>query len=144
MFPAKSVDPGSPSVIPLNDVDLSTIPKKDTCVAGQVGYFQRRGIVNIICGETHTCVLHVDGKSGGTLYSFGFNTYGELGIGSLTPAFHINPKRMRLFPSIKESDALMSSLYCGGRTMGFLCKGELFMWGWNKYGQVGIPNDIHS
>ena len=127
-----------------NILDPSTIPHNDTCVAGVVSYFLRRGIISVVCGSEHTCVMHVDGTYGATLYSFGKNTYGQCGSGNTSTGVYILPRRIRMgmpYP-IAESDALMSALYCGGRTMGYLVKGQLYMWGWNQFGQVGTHNSF--
>lgn len=119
-------------------LDASKVVHKDTCEPGLVNYFQHRGIKGLVCGDTHTAVLHVEGNYGGTVYCWGKNTYGEIGQGAPEPETFVLPKRVASLPSMKETDALMSSLYCGGNTMGFLLKGKLYMWGWNKYGQVGV------
>lgn len=118
-------------------LDANKVLHTDTCEPGLVSYFQHRGIKALVCGDTCTTVLHVDGKYGGTIYCWGKNTRGEIGQGAAEPQIYVLPKRVASLPAMKETDALMSTLYCGGNTVGFLLKGKLFMWGWNKYGQIG-------
>lgn len=42
--------------------------------------------------------------------------------------------------SILESDGRNSQLCAGGRHSGICVRGKLYLWGWNKYGQIGNGN----
>lgn len=90
-------------------------------------------IVQIACGQFHSLAL----ANTGELYSFGSNSYGQLGLG---------------FDSEKEKARLVKSLYgvpiaflaCGGNHSFVISKsGAVFGWGKNLYGQLGV-NDQAS
>lgn len=47
------------------------------------------------------------------------------------------PPRDHSHSMFSEGDMLHSDLLTGGRHMMLLIKGEMYLWGWNKYGQIG-------
>ena len=84
---------------------------------------------HISCGEYFTMCLLEDGS----VYSFGYNFYGQLGIGNNEESYN-SPQ---LIPSLKD----VEFIECGGNHI--FCKtlnNEIFCWGFNGNGQLGLGN----
>lgn len=84
-------------------------------------------ITQVACGDTHTIALSSNGK----LYAFGRNQNGQLGLGSSTDS---------LSPTVVESlqHQRVISVACGAEhTLAATDTGELFAWGWGRYGNLG-------
>jgi alpha-tubulin suppressor-like RCC1 family protein len=85
---------------------------------------------------THVTTLagaanHATYDSGGTIYSCGNNTYGELGDGSTTSS-------MTRVKVTGLDDALVTTLVAAwGETGALLSNGDYYDWGYNGGGQVG-------
>jgi hypothetical protein len=88
------------------------------------------GWVSITAGIYHTCAT----RTGGTVWCWGGNVYGELGIGS-----HTDQDRPRQVttpaPGGWASVAVGDFQACATRT-----GGALWCWGYNGHGQLGIGN----
>jgi hypothetical protein len=85
---------------------------------------------------SHTCGIATDGS----LYCWGFNNYGQLGIGGLRPAY---------VPTVIAHDEPWVSVAAGdGHTCAIDGRGRLYCWGANWSGQLGIgappPSDSSS
>ena len=80
------------------------------------------------CGEYHTITLSNDG----TLYSFGYNYYGQLGLGHNN---HVSiPTPIPNLPKITQ-------ISCGGYfTVCVDCEGFMWSFGHNNCGQLGTGN----
>jgi alpha-tubulin suppressor-like RCC1 family protein len=70
-------------------------------------------------------------KTDGTLWSWGSNTYGQLGLGNTTG--YSSPKQVGLLTTWLQ----VSSSYTG---YGIKTDGTLWSWGRNNYGQLGFGN----
>jgi alpha-tubulin suppressor-like RCC1 family protein len=85
-------------------------------------------------GRYHTLFLADDGS----LYACGYNLYGQLGIGSTT-----NQSTPQL---LSKSD--WSKIYAmgddGGFSAGIDTSGDLYMWGYNARGQLGIGSTTNQ
>jgi alpha-tubulin suppressor-like RCC1 family protein len=85
-------------------------------------------------GRYHTLFLADDGS----LYACGYNLYGQLGIGSTT-----NQSTPQL---LSKSD--WSKIYAmgddGGFSAGIDTSGDLYMWGYNSRGQLGIGSTTNQ
>jgi alpha-tubulin suppressor-like RCC1 family protein len=89
-------------------------------------------IAQISAGGIHTCASKIDG----TLWCWGNNTYGQLGIGSTAYASS-TPKQL-YFGSVSKLSA--------GRdhTCASKIDGTLWCWGSNRFGQLGIGSTINT
>ena len=86
-------------------------------------------IVSFSCGNQHSMIL----TSNGTVYTFGRNVDGQLGIGSRREA-----KVPNLVTALKDDSIVLIS--CGGDySMALSERGTLFAWGNNASGQLGKP-----
>ena len=84
------------------------------------------GVTAIAAGDTHTCVLNVDGG----VQCWGWNWYGQLGEGTTTD--HPTPTAV---PSLGSGVAAISA---GGATSCAVTDtGEAKCWGYNRNGQLG-------
>ena len=88
------------------------------------------GWANVTAGGDHTCAI----RSGGTLWCWGDNAYGELGIGNQT-----GQDRPR--PVTTPAAGGWASVTAGGdHTCAIRSGGTLWCWGDNAYGELGIGN----
>ena len=87
-------------------------------------------IVDVACGNQHSLIL----TSTGTVYGFGRNLEGQLGIGSRN-------REVKIFTPINAlSDDFIVQISCGGDYSSALSEsGTLFCWGHNSSGQLGKP-----
>lgn len=87
----------------------------------------------VAAGDSHSVALRADG----TIWSWGSNTSGQLGIGIIdpdpeNPPVHATP--------LQESSSASNwvAISCGGRhTVAIKADGTLAFWGSNQYGQLG-------
>ncbi|XP_047058699.1 ultraviolet-B receptor UVR8-like [Lolium rigidum] len=97
-----------------------------TCVSSILGVKMQ----DVAAGLWHTVCISADGG----VYSFGGNQFGQLGIGS--DQAETIPKLVEA-PSLEDKNA--RSVSCGARHSAIITdEGEVFCWGWNKYGQLGL------
>ncbi|XP_065771288.1 X-linked retinitis pigmentosa GTPase regulator isoform X1 [Muntiacus reevesi] len=85
----------------------------------------------VACGRNHTLIL----TGGGKVYATGGNNEGQLGLGDTDErsAFHLI--------SFFTSQHKIKQLSAGSNTSAALTEdGELFMWGDNSEGQIGLQN----
>lgn len=91
------------------------------------------------CGAYHSVILTEDGKA----WVWGDNQHGQLGIVSSITNHPPFPQLLHLpkspFPKIR-----FSKVICGWHhTVAFSENGSCFVWGMNKYGQLGL-GDKHN
>ncbi|MGZ6479213.1 MAG: RCC1 domain-containing protein [Bdellovibrionales bacterium] len=84
------------------------------------------GVTKISSGGFHNCAL----KSDGTVFCWGSNTYGQLGL-PLTTAMTSTPTLVTL-PSAATALSLSARTSCA-----LLTTGDVYCWGRNNYGQLG-------
>lgn len=88
----------------------------------------------VAAGLWHTVCI----SSGGDVYAFGGNQFGQLGTGS--DQAEALPMLLDA-PSIENVNAKIVS--CGARHSAIVTDdGKIFSWGWNKYGQLGLGDVI--
>ncbi|KAM9669003.1 X-linked retinitis pigmentosa GTPase regulator isoform 4-T4 [Dama dama] len=100
---------------------------KPTCVKA----FKPEKVKFVACGRNHTLVL----TGGGKVYATGGNNEGQLGLGDTDErsAFHLI--------SFFTSQHKIKQLSAGSNSSAALTEdGELFMWGDNSEGQIGLQN----
>ncbi|WCJ19674.1 Regulator of chromosome condensation (RCC1) family protein [Euphorbia peplus] len=101
-----------------------------TCVSSLLGI----RIAGVSAGLWHTVCISADGD----VYSFGGNQFGQLGTGS--DQAEITPRLLEA-PCLEDKHAKVVS--CGARHTAVITEeGEVFGWGWNKYGQLGLGDVI--
>ena len=90
-------------------------------------------IISVSCGKVQTAIL----KSDGTVYTFGINTYGQLGDGSTNI-------RYTPVPVVDSNDYIVEDIIavsCGDYHTAILkSDGIVYTFGNNSYGQLGLGN----
>ena len=72
----------------------------------------------------------------GKLFSWGDNTYGQLGIGSQVTTFTGRPTEVTSLRSVP-----LVRIACGGwHSFALTISGSVFGWGKNDFGQLGLGN----
>jgi alpha-tubulin suppressor-like RCC1 family protein len=88
-------------------------------------------IISLSCGAFHCICICKNG-----VFSWGNNSSGELGIGNFNNQF--SPQPILFF---KNSEDIIA-ICCGSGFCIGICKNGVFGWGANRYGQLGIGNNI--
>lgn len=130
---------GASTFIVTNDSELYVCGSNDCGQLGDGTTTSRTSPVKIMSGVETVC-SNVNGTSSvaailknGDLYTWGNNTYGQLGIGNL------GLSGTRLIPTkIMEN---VSYAVMGNHSAAITKSGDLYMWGQNNYGQLGIGNN---
>ncbi|MBN2724347.1 MAG: hypothetical protein JXR95_09780 [Deltaproteobacteria bacterium] len=79
---------------------------------------------DISCGTEHCCII----DSSGSVWCWGNNDYGQLGVGS----------EENTLPPAKIETLIFTKVSAGGNhTCGLNQSGEILCWGWNNNGQLG-------
>ncbi|MEW5302121.1 MAG: hypothetical protein WDW36_004931 [Sanguina aurantia] len=87
-----------------------------------------QNIVNVRCGWRHSIVVTEDGR----MYTFGWGKYGQCGHGEASD---------QAVPRMVEAlEGVQVSAVAGGwrHTLAGDKHGNLYAWGWNKFGQLGL------
>ncbi|XXG66344.1 hypothetical protein AAC387_Pa05g3845 [Persea americana] len=101
-----------------------------TCVSSLLG-IEMQGIA---AGLWHTVCISADGS----VYAFGGNQFGQLGTGADQAE---TLPRLLDAPCLENKRATIVS--CGARHSAIVTdEEEVFCWGWNKYGQLGLGDVI--
>ena len=100
-------------------------------------------IAHVACGAAHTVVA----SANHTVFAFGFNAHGELGLGHTTPAM-VRGANMAPVPVPALEGVRVASLVCGPHFTLLATReprDELLGWGQNDAGQLGLgPARGHS
>lgn len=86
------------------------------------------GFVGVACGFAHALAV----TSSGQLYSWGWNTYGQLGLGSTSSINSAAVPQQVELPAVEWSKVFAGGNYSAGITT----NGELYTWGVGKHGQL--------
>ncbi|PNT68828.1 hypothetical protein BRADI_3g45740v3 [Brachypodium distachyon] len=109
----------------LGDRNDRLVPEKVSSVEGEK-------MVLVACGWRHTVTV----SSSGDLYTYGWSKYGQLGHGDFED--HLVPHKLEAL-----KDRFISQIAGGWRhTMAVAGDGKLYGWGWNKFGQVGVADNV--
>jgi len=93
-------------------------------------------IVQCACGQHHSVVLSKTGK----VYSFGKNSYGQLGHGNNTD--QATPKLIEFFEKLKGDEGFVTQIDCGGQHSLALTKAfKAYTWGFGSCLQLGNGTD---
>lgn len=88
------------------------------------------GVVAIAAGGYHSMAL----RSDGTVWTWGNNTYGQLGNNTTSNASSPVQVRIGLLPVLTNAKAIGGGSYF---SYAVTADGTLYSWGWNGYGQLG-------
>ncbi|KAH7671086.1 Regulator of chromosome condensation 1/beta-lactamase-inhibitor protein II [Dioscorea alata] len=106
--------------------------RNDRLIPEKVSSVGERKMVLVACGWRHTITV----SSSGGLYTYGWSKYGQLGHGDFED--HLVPHQVEALQS-----SHVSQISGGWRhTMGLTSDGKLYGWGWNKFGQVGVGDNV--
>ncbi|XP_073124189.1 ultraviolet-B receptor UVR8 [Henckelia pumila] len=106
--------------------------RDDRLVPGKVSSVEGEKMVLVACGWRHTISV----SSSGGLYTYGWSKYGQLGHGDFED--HLVPHKLESL-----SGSCISQISGGWRhTMAVTTDGKLYGWGWNKFGQVGVGDNV--
>ncbi|XP_056850563.1 ultraviolet-B receptor UVR8 isoform X2 [Raphanus sativus] len=109
----------------LGDTEDSLVPRK-------IQAFEAEKMSMVACGWRHTISVSYSGA----LYTYGWSKYGQLGHGDLED--HLIPHKLEAL-----GNNVISQISGGWRhTMALTSDGKLYGWGWNKFGQVGVGDNI--
>jgi len=87
-------------------------------------------IKNIFCGASHNIILNNNNE----LYVCGYNCSGQLGLG--------NTKTQNTYVKLEHDCGKIKNIFCGAYHNIILNdKNELYVCGWNYYGQLGLGNN---
>lgn len=91
--------------------------------------------IAISCGEHHSFVL-----TEGGLYAMGSNRFGQLGL-----KMPMGRESMVLFPTKLSfySYHEVTKILCGEQHTFALARNEIYVWGNNDYGQLGLGDNEH-
>lgn len=106
--------------------------RNDRLVPEKVSSIDAEKMVMVACGWRHTISV----SSSGALYTYGWSKYGQLGHGDFKD--HLSPHKLDAL-----SGSVVSQISGGWRhTMALTLDGKLYGWGWNKFGQVGVGDNV--
>uniref|UniRef100_A0A2P2M5Y6 UV resistance locus 8 protein n=1 Tax=Rhizophora mucronata TaxID=61149 RepID=A0A2P2M5Y6_RHIMU len=106
--------------------------RNDRLVPERVSLTHEEKMVMVACGWRHTISV----SSSGGLYTYGWSKYGQLGHGDFED--HLTPHKLEAL-----QDSFISQISGGWRhSMALTSSGKLYGWGWNKFGQVGVGNNV--
>lgn len=96
----------------------------------------RQSVVALACGEHHTMALvRTDNTNTHTLFTWGYNVYGQLGNGNATPRYSPVDLPSISFPNISGN---IIGIACSVHSSyAITSSGQLYSWGWNNNGQLG-------
>lgn len=106
----------------------------EVSVPFEIESLRKDKVVAIACGAFHSLVL----TSRGILYGFGFNFWGQLGVGGRNEN-HFEPV---CIASLRNVNII--EIVCGQHhSVALSRKGDLYTWGHNHAGQLGIGEKVN-
>jgi len=103
--------------------------KIDSMLPTQIMDLKDHQVESIACGAEHTVACTSKGKT----FAWGWGLYGNLGLGDNEDRLH--PSEVQ---SLTASNTFIQTVACGWRhSCAVTDKGELYTFGWSKYGQLG-------
>ena len=93
-------------------------------------------VMDIQAGQKHTVGLKTDG----TLWAFGDNNYGQLGLGKIEKATYNEP--MEITTVDTQNIKFIKISVGGNHTLALDTEGNVYSWGSNSNGQLGLANDM--
>ncbi|KAK9691974.1 hypothetical protein RND81_09G232600 [Saponaria officinalis] len=106
--------------------------RNDRLIPEKVAPIDGTKMTLVACGWRHTISV----TASGNIYTYGWSKYGQLGHGDFED--HLTPFKLEAL-----SDTTISQISGGWRhTMAVTSDGKLYGWGWNKFGQVGVGDNV--
>jgi alpha-tubulin suppressor-like RCC1 family protein len=111
-----------------------------------VGWNVFENIASVRAGFSYSVAL----KTGGTLWAWGQNEYGQLGVGDTLSSnwpiqIGVYSSDSDGFPILISADSDWTRVAAGSRhTIALKVNGSLWVWGWNQNGQLGLGDAIIS
>ncbi|XP_052770458.1 RCC1 domain-containing protein 1-like isoform X1 [Mya arenaria] len=96
----------------------------------------RLTVLSLACGVEHTLFL----TDGGRLFSSGTSSRGQLGHGCVTVDLVSVPMEISTLEGIQVVAIATGSWHSAAAT----AEGDIYMWGWNESGQLGLPTSPNS
>jgi hypothetical protein len=112
-FTVGNINPGNDTPIDNPPVDLSDVPS----------------VVDIVTAKSSTYAITADGD----VYSWGYNNCGQLGLGNNKSA--VKPMKI---PGLTDVCQIMAN--DNYSVFAITVDGDVYSWGYNNYGQLGIGN----
>ena len=95
-------------------------------------FLSQKNIVEISCGSNHSLGL----TSNGDVYAWGYNDHGQIGCGS-THKFHSKAVKLFFF----QHKCVVAISTGSNHSVAMTNQGQIYAWGDNGYGQLGIGSD---
>ncbi|XP_057858700.2 ultraviolet-B receptor UVR8 isoform X2 [Cryptomeria japonica] len=112
--------------------NLGLADRNDRFIPEEVATINGEKFSMIACGWRHTIAV----SDSGNLYTYGWSKYGQLGHGDYED--HLVPCRVEGLRNYH-----IAQISGGWRhTMALDKEGQIYGWGWNKFGQVGVGDNI--
>ena len=98
-----------------------------------LGTGKMTGVIAIAAGGASTCAI----RSGGTVWCWGDDYYGELGDGTRGGANHLRPKPVQVVQGTGKLASATAIAAGSGHTCVRKSIGTVWCWGWDWAGQIG-------
>ena len=89
-------------------------------------------VISIAAGSSHSLLAKTDG----TVWSCGYNGYGQLGYGASDYSSHLS------YSQVSSLTKVISVAGCNYQSLGLKTDGTVWAWGYNSYGQLGDGSNI--
>ena len=114
------------------------------CCLGCFSSFLTRAanVISIWGGARGTIIL----KSDGTVWTWGANFDGKLGIGATNPILTTVPMEVHNSQNVSYFNSVKSIMGCEEHNVAVKSDGTVWAWGWNAFGQLGngTTNDSYT
>ncbi len=104
-------------------------------------FFSENKLKDISTTNFSSGIIATDSQGNDSLYTWGSNNNGELGIGSTTTHIKTSPyKNNKLDSNLQINEFDMGTYHGGVRTTNSIGEDNLYMWGYNTAGQSGYSH----
>ncbi len=107
-----------------------------------ISFARGADVVSIWGGARGTIIL----KSDGTVWTWGANFFGKLGIGDINPVRTATPVEVDGTGNISNLNSVKAIMGCEMHNVALKSDGTVWCWGWNIFGQLGngTTNDAYT